>query len=227
MLQFEKQNEDALQTILNSLGARDVVLNYQQIHGLLYAMASSPEPIAASEWFELIWLSDAPQFDDPADANTFYQLLLSLFRAIETDIQAARYRPGMAGAGSCSALQLADWCDGFLMGHQYLEEVWSAALDQINDDRLYEQVDAVLCWAMAFVDGSIVDECVEDDDDRLLTEHLSFEQMLVEYRAVGLRASAGEPHLDLGQVFAAMQPVARDEACPCGSGRMFARCCLH
>lgn len=227
MLQFEKQNEDALLTMLNGLGARDAVLNYQQIHGLLYAMASSPEPIAASEWFELIWLSDDPQFDDPADANTFYQLLLSLFRAIETDVQAARYRPGMAGTDLCNAVLLADWCDGFLMGHHYLEDIWTAALDELNDDRLYEQVDAVLGWAMAFVDGAIVDGDVDDGDDRLLTEHLSFQQMLEDYRAVGSRVGAGELHLDLERIFVEMQPVARDEACPCGSGRLFARCCLH
>jgi uncharacterized protein len=227
MLQFEKQNEEALQTMLNGLGARDAVLNYQQIHGLLYAMANSPEPIAAAEWFELIWLSDDPQFDDPAEAKKFYRLLLSLFQAINSDVQAARYRPGVVGRNNCTLDGLSDWCDGFLIGHHYLEDIWTVALDDLSDDELYEQVDAALNWAMAFVDGAILDEEAEDDDDRFLAEHLHFQQLLENYRAVRTRVGDGELHFSVERIFEEMQPVERDEHCPCGSGRLFAQCCLH
>ena len=229
MLLFEQQNEDALRTMLNGLGARDAVLNYQQIHGLLYAMANSPEPIAASEWFELIWLSDDPQFDDPTEAKTFYRLLLSLFEAIESDVQAARYSPGTSGLSACTADGLYDWCDGFLMGHQYLEDVWIVALDELNDDQLYEQVDAALDWAMAFVEGVILDGDWDDADDRFLAEHLHFQQLLENYRAARSSFGARGLHLNLSveKIFHEMQPIEPDERCLCGSGRPFAQCCLH
>jgi yecA family protein len=227
MLQFEKQNEDALRTMLNGLGARDAVLNYQQIHGLLFAMANSPEPIAASEWFELIWLSDDPQFDDPGEAKTFYRLLLSLFRAIDGDVQAARYRPGVIGRENCSVEDLCDWCDGFLMGHHYLEDIWTVALDDLNDDQLYEQVDEALNWAVAFIDGAVLDSEVDEADDRFLAAHLHFQQLLENYRTVRSRLGESEFHLSVEKVFAEMQPVERDELCPCGSGHLFAQCCLH
>lgn len=227
MLQFEKQNEEALQTMLTGLGARDAVLNYQQIHGLLYAMSCSPEPIAASEWFELIWLSDDPQFDDPTEAKTFYKLLLSLFRSIDTDVQSSRYCPGMAGGEACGVTALVDWCDGFLMGHHYLEDIWTVALDDLDDEQLYENVDTALAWAIAFIDGEIIDRDIEDDDDRLLAEQLHFQQLLECYRDVRSRLGDVERHWDVERVFAEMQPAARDEPCPCGSGRLFAQCCLH
>lgn len=228
MLLFEQQNEDALRTMLNGLGTRDAVLNYQQIHGLLYAMANSPEPIAASEWFELIWLSDDPQFDDPAEARMFYRLLLSLFETIESDVRAARYCPGAAGLNTCTADGLYDWCDGFLMGHQYLEDIWTVALDDMNDDQLYEQFDAALDWAMAFVEGVILDGDWDDADDRFLAEHLHFQQLLESYCAVRSSLSDGvRLRLSVEKVFQEMQPVEPDERCLCGSGRPFAQCCLH
>ena len=43
MQYFEKQREETLLRFLDKLNARDAVLNYPQIQGLLYAMACSPE----------------------------------------------------------------------------------------------------------------------------------------------------------------------------------------
>ncbi|MDB6062661.1 MAG: hypothetical protein JWM78_2764 [Verrucomicrobiaceae bacterium] len=227
MLHFEKQSEDALRTMLTGLGSRDAVLNYQQIHGLLYAMTCSPEPIAASEWFELIWLSDDPQFDDLVEAKTFYKLLLNLFLAIDTDVRAARYSPGLAENDVCTATALADWCDGFLIGHHYLEDIWTVALDDLNDDELYEEVDALLGCAIAFVDSEMADDFLDEGDERFLAEHLHFQQLLDNYRTVRSRLGDGVRHWNVDRVFAEMQPAAHDQACPCGSGRLFAQCCLH
>ena len=226
MLNFAKQSEEALLGYLNGLNMRDAVLNYHQIHGLLYAMACSPEPIKPSEWFELIWLSDDPQFDDPLEARAFYKLLVELFSSISREVQQERYCPGGA-LNVASATALADWCDGFLSGHQYLENLWIVALDDLGDEQLYERVEATLDWAIAFVEGDIVDWIVEDSDDVLLTDRLRFEQLLDDYRSVRLLWSDGSWQWDVEQQFVDMQPAARDDQCPCGSGRLFKNCCLH
>jgi uncharacterized protein len=227
MLNFAKHNEQALLRFLNHLGQRDAVLNYHQIQGLLYAMVCSPEPIKPAEWFELIWLNDEPQFDDVAEAKTFYRLLIDLSHGIGEAAQRERYRPGVEDDGVCSVAALAGWCDGFLIGHQYLENLWLVALDDLNDDNLYEQVAATLDWAAAFVEGDIVDWTVDDNDDGLIAAYLQFQQLLDEYYAVHRQWFASDWHWDIEQSFAAMQAVDREDLCPCGSGRMFARCCLH
>lgn len=227
MLNFAKQNEQALLKFLNHLSRRDAVLGYHQIQGLLYAMACSPEPIKPSEWFELIWLNDEPQFDDAGEARTFYQLLLDLSRGICDAARQQRYRPALDASGACSAVALAEWCDGFLTGHQYLENLWAVALDALDDDALYEQVGAALDWAAAFVGGEVVDWAADDADAELAAASLHFEQLLGDYYAAHLCWAAGSGVWDAAGDFAAMQPVGRDEPCPCGSGRIFARCCLH
>jgi yecA family protein len=227
MLNFAKHNEQALLRFLNHLSQRDAVLDYQQIQGLLYAMVCSPEPVKPAEWFELIWLNDEPQFDDVAEAKAFYQLLIELSQGIGEAAGQARYRPAVGDGGACSVAALAGWCDGFLIGHQYLENLWLVALDDLNDDNLYEQVAATLDWAAAFVEGDIVDWAVDDNDDALVTAYLQFQQLLDDYYAVHRQWFAGDWRWDVEQSFAAMQTVDREDPCPCGSGRAFARCCLH
>lgn len=227
MLTFAKQNEQALLKFLNRLSRRDAVLGYHQIQGLLYAMACSPEPIKPSEWFELIWLDDEPQFDDAGEARTFYQLLVGLAQDIFEAARQERYRPALDASGICSAEALADWCDGFLTGHQYLENLWIAALHALDDDAVYEQVAATLDWAAAFVAGEIVDWAADDSEAELAAACLQFQHLLGEYHAVQRRWAAGGGTRDAIAEFAALEPVGRDEPCPCGSGRPFARCCLH
>jgi uncharacterized protein len=227
MLNIAKHNDLALRSFLKHLGQRDAVLSYHQIQGLLYAMACSPEPVKPAEWFELIWLSDEPQFDDVAEAKAFFQLLLELSRGIGEAAQHERYRPGIDDDGDCSVAALAGWCDGFLMGHQYLEDLWLLALDDLNDDRLYEQVAATLDWAAAFVEGEIVDWAADDNGDGLIAAYVQLQQLLDDYYAVHRQWLARDWPWDVAQSFAALEGVGRDDLCPCGSGRVFMRCCLH
>lgn len=226
MLNFAKHDEQALLEFLNHLGRRDAVLDYHQIQGLLYAMACSPEPIAPSEWFELIWLNDEPQFDDVGEARAFFRLLTELAQDIGETARRECYRPAVGPDGTRSVAALADWCDGFLTGHRYLEDIWLVALDALDDDDLYEQVATTLDLAAAFAGGDAVEWSADGDDD-LQAVCLQFQQLLGEYYAVHRRYAAGVAPRDVLQEFAALAAVGRDEPCPCGSGRAFGRCCLH
>lgn len=226
MLNFEKQSEQALLNYLNYLGNRDAVLNYQQIHGVLYAMTCSPEPIKPSEWFELIWLSDDPCFEDATEAKTFYRLLVDLFRHIGELARRDLYRPGVDRDGHFSNAALADWCEGFLMGHQYLENIWLLALDALKDDSLYDRVEAMLDWAVAFVENDVAEEWSEEGEGAVSAQ-LQLQQLLSGYQSVHQLCFSGMRNPDMSQLFETMQVVGRDEPCICGSGRIFEQCCLH
>jgi uncharacterized protein len=225
MQPFEKQREETLLRFLDQLNVRDAVLNYSQIQGLLYAMACSPEPIKPAEWFELVWLNDDPQFESAADAKRFYELLVELFSSIVIEVKRNCFQlTGTANIQS-SAPALVDWCDGFLLGHQYLEDVWSAALDELDEDDLFEQVDATLDCAIAFVSGEMADW--DEDSEFMLAEFVRFQQLLEDYRAIHTRCREGRSGWNVERVFVEMQPVAPHNVCPCGSGRLFKDCCLH
>jgi uncharacterized protein len=237
MLESGKTREQSLQALLERLWRVDAVLSYQQIRGLLFAIASSPEPVKPSQWFELVMLRDDAPFESEQQAQLFVQLLAGLAEEIARQ----------ASNGSClpfsvmdeTALPLLrDWCDGFLLGHQYLETLWLLALDELDDPQLDSQIDSTLTLASAFlewdaarlwtlVDGMAAEEMALPE----LCHHL--EQLLVAYYQVHKRlmpsadAIPVEPDWDLQQYFIGLEPGVAEEPCPCGSGRVFARCCLH
>jgi uncharacterized protein len=225
MQHFEKQREEILLRVLDKLNTRDAVLNYPQIQGLLYAMACSPEPIRPAEWFELVWLNDDPQFESSAEAKGFYELLIELSGSIIAEVERNRFQLAMGANIQEGALALADWCDGFLLGHHYLEDIWDAALAELDDDELFEQVAATLECAIAFVAGDAADW--GEDEELLLPEFVRFQQLLQEYRAIHTRYHHGSSTWSVEQAFTDMQPVERRTTCPCGSGRLFMHCCLH
>ncbi len=225
MQPFEKQREETLLRFLDQLNTRDAVLNYSQIQGLLYAMACSPEPIKPAEWFELVWLNDDPQFESATDAKRFYELLVELFGSISVDVQRNRFQLDGNGNIREGVVALSDWCDGFLLGHQYLEDVWGAALDELDEDELFVQVDETLDCAIAIVSGEMADW--DDEGEFMLAEFIRFQQLLEDYRAIHTRCREGRSRWSVEQLFAEMQPVSAGSACPCGSGRAFRECCLH
>ncbi len=225
MQPFEKQREQTLLRFLDQLNTREAVLSYPQIHGLLYAMACSPEPIKPAEWFELVWLNDDPQFDDAADAQRFYHLLIDLFESIRSDVRQGRVRFHSGEHVEPDMDWLIDWSDGFLLGHQYLDEVWHRALDELDDDEPFEQVEDALACAIAFASGAIAD--ASDDSDILQAEFVRFQQVLEDYRSIHKRCEPGQSRWSVEQIFAEMEPVAPEFECPCGSGRLFRQCCLH
>lgn len=224
MLSLEKHREQALIHILDRLGASDAVLGYHQIQGLLFAMACSPEPIRPAEWFELIWLSDDAPFEDGAEAHSFYRLLIDLAQDIREAADHGRYAPGGEPGSVRSLAALSEWCEGLLIGHHYLEHVWSIALDDLDDDELFEQVNAVLQWAefMASLDAE-----GDEVEEKLAATQLQFEEWLVAYHSVRDRWYRGEFNWNVEDHFQEMKPVAADASCPCGSGRPFRSCCLH
>lgn len=225
MQPFEKQREETLLRFLDQLNTRDAVLNYSQIQGLLYAMACSPEPIKPAEWFELVWLNDDPQFECADDAKSFYELLVELFGSISGEVQGNRFQLDGSANIRDGVRTLADWCDGFLLGHQYLEDVWGAALDELDEDELFVQVDETLDCAVAFISCESSDW--DDEGEFMLAEIVRFQQLLEDYRSIHLRRRQGCSRWSVEQLFAEMQPVSSQAECPCGSGRVFRECCLH
>lgn len=237
MLESGKTREQSLQALLERLCRVDAVLSYQQIRGLLFAIAASPEPVKPSQWFELILLRDDAPFESEQQAQLFVQLLAGLADDIaRQSAQGACLPFGIADETDLPLLR--DWCDGFLQGHQYLETLWMLALDELDDPQLDSQIESTLTLASAFLEWdaarlwTLVDGMAAEE--MALPELCQqFEQLLGAYYQVHKRLLApaativAEPDWEMQQYFLALEPGVADELCPCGSGRIFARCCLH
>lgn len=231
-------NDKELQNFLHRLG--DAVLDYQRLQGFLFAIACSPEPVKPSEWFELIWLDDEPQFDTEAEAKRFLALLVEDMAALEQGLEQGQLLPFFCPTGIDQRRQLGQWCEGFLLAHQYLEELWELALMDIDSEAIDDAVTAALNLASAFTDVLASEQLQFDegfdhshaDGDKAEKQQLQeayqwFDEVLSVYADVRMQWQAFKASHDADQLFLALEPVARDELCPCGSGAVFAKCCLH
>ncbi|MEH6557544.1 MAG: UPF0149 family protein [Oceanicoccus sp.] len=229
---FNKQQEKTLRKSLDRLHGREAAFSYYQLQGFLFAIACSPETIKPSEWFDLIWLNDEPQFDSETEARDFFSQVVSLSVHIADMAQQRRFLPFSARYSERWQNELAEWCEGLLVGHQYLEDVWLIAIDDVNDNALTDDVDASLNLAATFADASSARQLSFDDEIDLGGDHLAeayelFWKVLGTYATMGHVWADGSWDYNAEQLFLALEPAAHDEPCPCGSGINFSSCCLH
>jgi yecA family protein len=231
-LNFDMTRERTLLDYLQQLEHNDAVLSYYQLQGLLFAMACSPEPIGDAEWFELIWLDDEPQFDDEAEARHFYHLAVSLSVSIKEAASQHSYNPFAETYSGQWQSELSQWCDGFLLAHQYLEDLWVVAIETLSDQLLADDINSVLSLATTFADLEYAQQMSFEEGVALTDEYLPeaykmLWRVLDSYAGVRQRLAAVDSEFDAEQLFLALESVDRNELCPCGSGEIFARCCLH
>ena len=123
---------------------------------------------------------------------------------------------------------LTDWCEGLLIGHDWLEDIWtesSVDIDLDDGSSLQDTLDAVLAIITLFAD--IPQGLAESEDPDTLKAKLAFawepllSTALLEYAQIGheLRRLAEE----LAKLYAR---TGRNDPCPCGSGQKFKRCCM-
>lgn len=232
LTQFDKQRERNLRDRLDSLHHSGDALSYYQLHGLLFAMACSPEPIKPSEWFDLIWLNDEPQFENDLDARAFYRSVVDLSNHIGEMARQRRFLPFAARYDERWLGELSHWCEGLLIGHQYLEDLWMISLDDLDDQSFVDEIDAALNLATTFADRDedlqlSFDQGLEATRDHLPEAYDLLWKVLATYATVGSLWAENVWHWDAEQLFLALEPVPRESLCPCGSGLIFAKCCLH
>jgi yecA family protein len=227
---IDKSAEQALLELLGPMHRAGAALSYYQLQGMLYAVSCSPEEVKPSEWFELIWLNDEPQFDNEAEAKLFFRLVVDLQRSIANALDRGMPFPDVYD--EIWQGELCQWCQGFLLGHQYVEEVWVMVAETLADEQLVDCVEAVLNITATFadVDGArqqAMEEGRELSDEQLLDGYEMLANALREYSKVRHTWSAVDASPDVRRVFQRLQAVPRDAPCPCGSGKTFGNCCLH
>lgn len=229
---FDRHQQQILQERLQVLQGREAVLSYHQLQGFLFAIACSPEPIKPSEWFDLIWLDDEPQFENEDEARSFFRLVVALADHIANMTRQRRFLPFSARYSERWRVELGEWCDGLLLGHHYLEDLWMIAMDDVNDQALIDDIEASLGLATTFSDLNDTSQLSFGDSMELGDQYLAeaygmFWKVLSTYATLGSIWSDGEWDYNTEQLFLALEPVGHDDICPCGSGEVFAKCCLH
>lgn len=115
-------------------------LHLDGAHGLLSALAVSPEAINPDEWLPLV-LGQSPEVDDPSVLASLVERLGRLFKSIVTGLDHYNYDPifsqheqesSASSAGAPDAedmvLDVGGWCEGFSMGIDLRSAMWEGQM---------------------------------------------------------------------------------------------------
>lgn len=210
-------------------------LTYPQLAGFLFSLANGPEMIRPSEWIPMVFNDQEAQYETQDEAEQVLQAMMGLYNDCirERTGESVSLPPGCemrpwAMDNLSADAPLSQWAQGFSMGYDYLEEVWTA----YTPDELDEELGALLMALSFFTSPKLAEAYHQDTKGTGSLEQLA--QTVVEIFPVAMREYAQlgrsiyQARLEVGDLD--LEPsgrtkIGRNDPCPCGSGKKFKKCC--
>jgi uncharacterized protein len=216
-------------------------LRFHELQGFLFAIASSPETIAPSEWLPMIGNDEGLNFADQKEAQEILGLVMALYNEVNT---AVLERSNSLPAGCVFDEQasknfnddssISQWSRGFAAGHDWLAEVWEEYLF----GELDEECGATFMVLSFFGSKKLANAYYEDmAPGRRRRGDESFESFTKTMCEMFPDALASYAHIGRSIFETILQhdedrrepaestKIGRNEPCPCGSGMKYKKCC--
>ena len=210
-------------------------LTYHALQGFLFTVLSAPELIPTSEWLPIIFAGEDIDYASVEQAEAVIGQIMTL----SNTINAAVLDPPTLLPADCQLRDdvlanfeddapIAQWSRGLLRGHQWLEQ-----LCEDLPEEMAEELDATL-MALSFFSSRQMAEDFHAEDT---SGEQSFEAMAKAIHQVVPAAVAQYAHMgrSIASVLAERDwdepeqtqhaKIARNEPCPCGSGKKYKNCC--
>jgi len=216
---------EALEAVLVSDDVPADCMNLEMLDGYLAALACSPEPMPLERWLPAVWSADAEgaEFGSGGAARRAMTLVLRYHNEVVATLAAEQdpWEPFCYASEGDDSPPLGDeWIAGFEQGVELWPDEWTAGLDS-QDAAVAEGLlsRALKRWGSEEAERA-------DDETRLgwLAESAQAARGLFAlWREVGLAEPQPVPISEPAIVAAAA--AGRNDACPCGSGKKFKKCC--
>ncbi len=228
---------DRLRSFLESTDRPVDTFSYNELLGFLFTIASSPEMIPPSDWVPVIFANDEANYRDSDEANTIIETIMIIYNQCNQQIvdgnavlplSCAPISPPMENFSDESPLH--QWANGFLIGHSYLEDVWDAV---VQEEEWEDELDSCLMVLSFFADIKLAEAYQEDarTEERSMEQLAEsvleiFDEAMASYGRMGRALYLAYLELDQDdQEEASATYIDPDEPCPCGSEKLFSKCC--
>jgi len=131
----------ALQKFLSDPNRPEGTLQYNELQGFLFAIASSPETVPTSDWLPLISDDEDIDFKDEKEAQKILNNVMALYNQVNTAVlqRSDELPPGCEFKEDLFAnfdeeASISQWSRGFTIGHDWLSEVWDEYLPEEMDE---------------------------------------------------------------------------------------------
>lgn len=229
--QYVPLSDEELEQLEELLVSDDVpadCMNLEMLDGYLAAIVTSPLPIPMESWLPAVWTADEGEvgFGSGATLQKAIELVLRYYNELVLTIgdeegdeegEAEGWQPFCYAQGGDDDPAIGEeWGTGFEQGFEMWPSEWP---DKVGDTTIAE---ALLETILGPEEEVAVPADVEAQLAALEEKGIAVQHLFQAWRALGLPAP--EP-LAVGAATAATGGPGRNEACPCGSGKKYKKCC--
>jgi uncharacterized protein len=215
------------------------VFNWHQALGAIVGCLSTPNELTAAEILELV----LNQENDVAEGELANEAISLRWTEILGDVKNALIQDEdwQQRLYPLSELppadELADWCDGYLQAYLYCEDVWHEFFGAITEMDTEHELDDLpenhavfikMLTSFAHWQESLEEspELLEISDSIKDIQEEIFGGVNYFFALSQEMLAALDEHQEQGTVVKDPTP-GRNDACPCGSGKKYKKCCLN
>jgi uncharacterized protein len=242
---FTAKEEKNLGYVLSKSADPEVAFSLEELHGLLFGLAITPEAIPPSEWLPVIF-EEEPQFDDKQDSETCIGSLLDTYNRMINDCNKGK----LALPFNCKKISdleydlIEGWAYGLFLALSLRPDIWgmSEKYEKMDDEEIPDDVMDLIGSCSIITAIALPEEMQEifetepgkppkgsaELDDAFYEMQDTLYGMLplaVEtLQQHGAKMRKGNPGLPLFEN-SPKKKVGRNDPCPCGSGKKYKKCC--
>ncbi len=221
---LDDEEFEALEAILISDAVPEDCMDLEMLDGYLAAVIASPQAILPEQWLPGVWSAhgEAVSFGSGSQVQQAIRLVRRYYNELATTVgDPEGWEPFCYASGEGEGLRIGEeWIEGFAQGLELWPEDWESLVPQEAAQSVREALEAILApWSDDAAAGA-------DDETRLqwLEEAMA---RVTDIVAVWRAHDVPQP-----APLAIEEPAApgsaqpgRNEACPCGSGKKYKKCC--
>lgn len=189
-------------------------------HGVVTAVAVSPETIPVSEWMPLL-IGPEQEQEDGRIAEHMKVLMEYQYRKVLQSLTSSKetYEPFFCNREEDDPLISRDWASGFWEGVNLRWDAWQRVFEGENG-----VLKAMLSSLLQDENALAAFKKLEMDSEKMIAEAqeatADIVQFLYDNSPRRMRGGATLPA-------APADRVGRNDPCPCGSGKKYKKCCLN
>ena len=225
-----------LQAVLADPSRPAGTLRYHELQGFLFVVASAPEVVPLSDWLPFIFGDQEVDYASRDEAQEILGQIMVLYNTASAVGRDDASRLPVDGlfrddilANFNDDAPIAQWSRGFLLGHQWLEELWAAYVPEALDEEFGATMMTLSFFSSRQLAEGFRTELNESErslDALAETMRRVFPDAVSQYAHIGRSiATALLEHATEAPEPTRTTKVGRNAPCPCGSGKKYKRCC--
>lgn len=187
-----------LEKFLDSPERPDGTLRFHELQGFLFAIASSPETISPSEWLPIISNDEDIGFRDENEAQQILNHIMALYNVVNTAVLersdalpiGCNFKEEIF-ANFDEKASISQWSRGFMIGHDWLSEVW----DEYLIDEMDEECGATVMVLSLFSSRQLGEAYIQNGNPKRDESGKAFEDYAETVRELFPSALASYAHL--------------------------------